>query len=223
MKYIGDRSYYDTWQEMCTPGRVALLVIDQQNDFTHDNGYYARQGWDVSMLQAITPNINQLAAAARSAGVPVYWSQNHIKQGFVSDAPVWLATHARTGLTSLDQEDFFTMEGTWGAGIYEECVVEPSDTVLPKLRSTVFHNTPLESLLRATGIETLVVAGQVTEGCIDNTIRGARDRDFYTTLVLDAVGSISQERHERALKTWVGRIPSPETVEIAEFWESHTA
>ncbi len=220
MKQIGDRFYYDRWEEMCEPERAALLVIDQQNDFTHDDGYYARQGWDVSMLQEITPNINQLARAARAAGVTVYWSQNHIKKGFVSDAPVWLATHARAGLTSLDQEDFFTMEGTWGAEIYDSCDVVDGDVVLPKLRSTVFHNTPLEGLLRAHGVETLVIAGQVTEGCVDNTIRGARDRDFYTVLALDAVGSISRERHERALKTWVGRIPSPTSDEISEFWES---
>lgn len=220
MKWIGDRSYYDEWEEMCQPPRAAVLIIDQQNDFTHDKGYYARQGWDVSMLQAITPNLNRLAAAARRAGVPVYWSQNHIKKGFTSDAPVWLATHARTGLTSLDQEDFFTMEGTWGAEIYEECEVDEADVILPKLRSTVFHNTPLESLLRARGIESIVMAGQVTEGCVDNTIRGARDRDFYTVLALDAVGSLSKERHERALKTWVGRIPTPETAELVKHWES---
>jgi nicotinamidase-related amidase len=220
VKWIGDRSYYDTWEEMCAPRRAALLIIDQQNDFTHDDGYYARRGWDVSMVQEITPNLNALAEAARAVGAPVYWSQNHIKRGFVSDAPVWLATHARAGLESLDQEDFFTMEGTWGAEIYEQCEVADGDVVLPKLRSTVFHNTPLEGLLRAHGIETLVVAGQVTEGCVDNTIRGARDRDFYTVLAIDAVGSISRERHERALQTWIGRIPTPNTAEVVEFWES---
>lgn len=220
MKWIGDRSYYDAWEEMCDPGRVGLLIIDQQNDFTHPDGYYARQGWDVSMLQDITPNLNRLARSARAAGVPVYWSQNHIKQGFVSDAPVWLATHARAGLASLDQTDFFTMEGTWGAEIYEECDVADSDTIIPKLRSTVFHDTPLEGLMRAVGLETVVIAGQVTEGCVDNTIRGARDRDFYTVLVPDAVASISAERHERALMTWTGRIPTPTAEDLAGFWES---
>ena len=224
MKWIGDRSYYDSWEEMAEPGRAAVLIIDQQNDFTHPDGYYAGRGWDVSMLQDITANINRVVRAARGAGVPVYWSQNHIKQGFTSDAPVWLATHANAGLTSLDQTDFFTMEGTWGAEIYEECDVAATDTIIPKLRSTVFHNTPLEAMLRAHGIETIVIAGQVTEGCVDNTIRGARDRDFYTVLLPDAVGSISPERHERALKTWVGRIPSPSADELAEFWrQSATA
>lgn len=219
MKYIDDRGYYDSVEEMAAPGRVAVLVIDQQNDFTHPDGYYARWGLDVSMLQEMNPNINRLTEAARSAGVPVIFSQNIIKQGFVSDAPVWLAAHARMGLEHLDQTDFYTLEGTWGAEIYEECVVEDSDIILPKLRSTVFHNTPLEALLRAHGIETLVICGQVTEGCVDNTIRGARDRDFYTPLVADAVGSTSRERHERVMANWTGRIPTPTTDELSELWK----
>jgi len=219
MKWIGNRYFYDSWEEMCLPGRVGLLIIDQQNDFTHPDGYYAGRGWDVSMLQDITPNLNRLAAAARHAGIPVYWSQNIIKQGFVSDAPVWLATHANVGLKALDQTDFFTMEGTWGAEIYEECDVQPSDIVIPKLRSTVFHNTELEGLMRAHGLETVVVTGQVTEGCVDNTVRGARDRDFYTVLIPDAVGSISEERHQRSLLTWTGRIPTPTTEQLGAYWE----
>lgn len=218
MKTIDNRSYYDTLEEMVEPGRTALLIIDHQNDFTHPDGYYARFGLDVSMLQEITKNMNRLAAEARDAGVMVLWSQNIIKQGFVSDSPVWLATHANMGLETLDQEDFYTLEGTWGAEIYEECEVGPEDIVIPKLRSTVFHNTPLEALLHAHGIETLVIAGQVTEGCVDNTIRGARDRDFYTPLVRDAVGSTSRERHERAMATWTGRIPTPETEELVGLW-----
>lgn len=218
MKQIGDRVYYDQLEEMIEPGRAAVLVIDQQNDFTHPEGYYARRGLDTSMLLEITPKINETTRAARAAGIPVIFSQNIIKQGFVSDSPIWLAAHARMGLERLDQTDFYTMEDTWGAELFDEIEVDPSDVVLPKLRSTVFHNTPLDALLRARGLETIVIAGQVTEGCVDNTIRGARDRDFYTVLLTDAVGSTSRERHEAVMKIWTGRIPTPETATVTKIW-----
>lgn len=220
MKWVDDRSYFDDLEEMVTPDHTALLVIDQQNDFTHPDGYYARFGLDLTMVQELTPNLNALTEAARAAGVMVMWSQNVIKRGFVSDSPVWLATHAKMGLEHLDQTDFYTMEDTWGAEIFEECHVGPDDIVIPKLRSTVFHNTPLGALLRAHGIETLVITGQVTEGCVDNTIRGARDRDFYTPLVADAVGSTSKERHDRVMATWTGRIPTPTTDDLVELWKA---
>lgn len=218
MKWVDDRSYYDSVEEMVEPGKAALLVIDQQNDFTHQDGYYAKFGLDLGALQAMTNQINGITAAARNAGVPVIWSQNVIKQGFVSDSPVWLGAHARMGLEHLAQDDFYTLEGTWGAEIYEECDVADTDIVLPKLRSTVFHNTPLEAIMHAHGLETLVISGQVTEGCVDNTIRGARDRDFYTPLVADAVGSTSQERHDRAMLTWTGRIPTPSSEDLIGIW-----
>ena len=221
MQQIGDRSFYDQLEEMVEPSRAAVLVIDQQNDFCHDDGYYATDlGLDVSMLQNITDSINRLTAAARSVGLPVIFSQNIIKKGFVSDAPVWLATHARAGLKALDQERFFTLEDTWGAEIFDQVELAGDDVILPKLRSTVFHNTPLEALLRARGLETVIIAGQVTEGCVDNTIRGARDRDFYTVLVADAVGSTSGERHERAMATWTGRIPTPTAADLVGLWEA---
>ncbi len=220
MKWVDDRSYFDTLEEMVAPRHSALLVIDQQNDFTHPDGYYARFGLDLSIVQEMTPNLNALTHAARAAGVMVIWSQNVIKPGFVSDSPVWLAAHAKMGLKHLDQTDFYTMEGTWGAEIFDDCHVDETDIVIPKLRSTVFHNTPLEALLRAHGIETLVLAGQVTEGCVDNTIRGARDRDFYTPLVADAVGSTSQERHDRVMAIWTGRIPTPSTNDLVELWST---
>lgn len=110
------------------------------------------------------------------------------------------------------------MEGTWGAELYEDVEVEPTDIVLPKLRSTVFHNTPLEALVRAHGVETIVIAGQVTEGCVDNTIRGARDRDFYTPLIEDAVGSTSRQRHDVVMSIWRGRIPTPATDDLVAIW-----
>jgi ureidoacrylate peracid hydrolase len=219
MKTIGYRSYCDTLEDMVKPGRAAVLVIDQQNDFCHPDGYYARDlKLDISMLEEITHPINRLTAAARKRAIPVVFTQNHIKQGFVSDAPVWLATHVAAGLKSLDQDRFFTMEGTWGAEIYDRVQVEPDDIIVPKLRSTAFHNTPLEALLRARGIETVIIAGQVAEGCVDNTIRGARDRDFYTVLVADGIGSTSEERQAGVLRTWKGRIPVPTTDELLAIW-----
>ena len=219
MRTIGNRSFYDTLDEMAAPGRVGVIVVDQQNDFCHQNGYYEKiLGLDLSMLREITPGINALTAAARAADVPVVLTQNLIKQGFVSDAPVWLATHVAAGLKSLDQTEFFTMEGSWGAQLYDELAVEPTDLIVTKYRPTAFHNTPLEALLKARGIETVVIAGQVTEGCIDSTIRGARDRDFYAVLVKDAIGSTSRERHDRVLANWTGRIPTPSVADLADLW-----
>lgn len=218
MKWIGQRSYYDRLEEMAQPGRAALLVIDQQNDFTHLEGYYERRGIDTSMARAVTPRINQLTSAARALGIPVVFTRNIVARDFSSDSPVWLAQHATVGLESLQQEDFYTIQGSWGAEVHDEIQTDPGDQYVDKYRATAFHNTTLDTLLRSQGIETVICTGQVTQGCVDNTVRNARDRDYYTILVSDAVASTNLEMHEHTLNVWRARIPVPTTDEMLEVW-----
>ena len=194
-------------------------MIDQQNDFYHPKGYYAEVlKLDVSMTRALTGPINQLTAAARAKGAMMIFSQFVIGKGFTTDSPMWLAMHANAGLKSLDQERFYTVDGTWGVELYEEMVVEPTDHIIRKYRASCFKDTILEFLLKQHGIKTLIIAGQVTEGCVESTIRAARDADYYTVLAKDAIGSTSKERHDRVMAGWLGRTHCPTSAEIFATW-----
>ncbi|MGZ9257590.1 MAG: cysteine hydrolase family protein, partial [Candidatus Binatia bacterium] len=57
------------------PAHTALLVVDVQNDFCHDEGYVAKQGLSVAPAQAIVANLTRLIAAARETNVPVIFVQ----------------------------------------------------------------------------------------------------------------------------------------------------
>lgn len=219
MQKIGDREFYNELEEIIEPSHTAVLVIDQQNDFCHSRGYYADEmGLDVSMTQSINEPINQLTAAARSKGAMVIFTQYVIAKGFSSDSPMWLGIHAGAGMKSLEQKRFYTMEGTWGAELYEEMTVETDDHVIRKFRGSAFRNTSLEDLLQKNGIETLIISGQVTEGCVENTIRAARDADFYTVLAKDAIGSVSRERHDKFMSGWLARAHCPDTADVIDIW-----
>ena len=219
MQTIGDREFYDSLEEVIEPSHTAVLVIDQQNDFCHERGYYAKNmGLDVSMTRGINEQINQLTAAARSHGVMVIFTQYVIAKGFTSDSPMWLGIHVGAGLKSLDQNEFYTIEGTWGAELYEGMVVADDDHVIKKFRASAFHNTSLDSVLTENAIESLIIAGQVTEGCVESTIRAARDADYYTVLAKDAIGSVSRERHDRVMSGWLARTYCPDTTDILDLW-----
>jgi nicotinamidase-related amidase len=219
MKKIGDREFYTELEEIIEPSHTAVLVIDQQNDFCHPRGYYAEVlKLDVSMTEGMTGRVNQLTAAARAHDAMVIFTQFVIAEGFTSDSPLWLGIHVNAGLKSLDQERFYTIEGTWGADLYERVEVAADDHVIKKYRSSAFKDTALDSLLRDNGIETVIIAGQVTEGCVENTIRAARDADYYTVLAKDAIGSISRERHDRVMAGWLSRTPCPDTADIIGVW-----
>lgn len=219
MKTIGNRAYLTELAEIIDPAHTAVLVIDQQNDFSHPKGYYAEVlKLDVSMTRALTAPINELTAAARAKGAMVIFTQFVIGRGFTTDSPMWLGMHANAGLKSLDQERFYTVEGSWGAQLCEDVIVAPTDHIIRKYRSSAFKDTALEFLLKQRGIKTLIIAGQVTEGCVENTIRASRDADYYTVLAKDAIGSTSKERHDRVMAGWLGRTPCPTTAEIVAVW-----
>lgn len=219
MLELGARSTFQTLAETADPAHTAVLVIDQQNDFTHPDGYYAKTlGLDLSMLQGITGPINDLTAAARKAGIPVFFSQFMIAPGFVSDSRAWLGIHAGAGLKDVDQPEFYTVEGTWGAELYGEVNVEPGDHVFKKYRSSAFQGTHLDLLLKARGIETIVLAGQVAEGCVENTIRQGRDMDYFTVLAHDAIGSVRPERQEMIINNWKARSHCPAVSELIDLW-----
>jgi len=222
MQKIDNRQFYDCLEEVIEPSHTAVLVIDQQNDFCHERGYYAaKMGLDVSMTRGMNKPINELTAAARASGAMVVFTQFVIARGFTSDSPLWLGIHVGAGLKSLAQDAFYTIEGTWGARLYDGMEVTDGDHVIRKYRSSAFHQTALDELLRENGIESLVIAGQVTEGCVENTIRAARDLDYYTVLARDAIGSVSKERHDRVMSGWLQRTYCPDVADVIDVWEGN--
>lgn len=218
MKTLGDRSFYTELGEMVAPGRASLLVIDMQNDYTDAAGDYARRGIDLSMIQATVPNIARLCTAARAVGVPVLYSMHTILPGFTSDSPVWLGIHANGGLRSLDQTDFYTLDGTWGQEIYRDLEPGLGDVVFKKFRSNCFVGSGLNTLLRSRSIETVICTGQVTQGCVENTVRTARDMDYYAVMVSDAVASTNQANHDATFFNLGKRLPCPTTEELLACW-----
>jgi nicotinamidase-related amidase len=215
---IGNREFYSSLDEMVAPKHTAVLVIDMQNDYYDDKGYYAAKlKLDLSMIRATVPPIQNLLAGARKAGAMVIYSRHLILPGFVSDSPLWLSIHYGAGLRSLDQ-DFYSMAGTWGAEIIDDLKPQTGDIVLEKVRSNVFIGTQLDTLLKSNQIETLVVTGQITNGCVENTVRTARDMDYYTVLVADGIASTSKVNHDATWTNLGKRLPSPNAEEIVKIW-----
>ena len=57
--------------EKINPEEAALVVVDVQNDFCHDDGAIAKNGSDAKPMQAIIPALKNLIDKARGAGTPV--------------------------------------------------------------------------------------------------------------------------------------------------------
>ena len=58
------------------PGRTVHVAIDDQNDFLHAEGWYAKNGIDISHMQRVIEPTTALNRACRSAGVPIVWTRH---------------------------------------------------------------------------------------------------------------------------------------------------
>lgn len=204
------------------PELCAVAVVDVQNDFCHERGATARLGQDVSWAQAIVPNIEALAAAARRRGVPVIFVRTTHSHWF--DTPGW-RSRGRAG-TTLDVERApITEDGSWGAELYG---VRPgqADLVLEKHRYSAFAYTPLELALRAKRREVLLLAGTRTNVCVEHTAMDALIRGFYPVLVRECVAADGEPRQADALTEFeehVGAVASRTEVERAWVGEAQPA
>src|SRR5262249_20088673 len=162
-----------------------LLLVDMQNDCCHPEGLYGRLGKRLTEIQATIPRIERLVAAAREADVLIVWIQQTLFPGALADSAPWIRRRTRG-----DQPPEWTLDGTWGQQFIEPLGPIALEPVVKKHRSSAFVSTPLDLILRSNDVESLVIVGAVTQGCVESTVRDATFLDYYATLVTDCVATI---------------------------------
>ena len=208
----------ETLAEKARPESTALLVIDMQNDFVHDDGYCAGAFGRpmVRGFQAIVPALRDLTAAARAARVPVIYAKvSQLPDGSLA-SPVWLADALRRGY-----EPLHCMRGTWGWEIIDELRPQPGDIVMEKPRRSAFQGTNLENLLRARGVRSIVATGIAGSGCVNATVRDAIERDYFTIVVADAIADNTAEMTEACVANYRSLVASEDlttTAQLAALW-----
>jgi len=213
VKEIAGRRIYDRLDEILERSHTALVVVDMQNDFCSVGGHFARHRRDISGIGAIVPVIQDLVAAARSAGVLVVYTRQTTLPDSASDSPAWLYFKTRDG-----KSPDYTTRGTWGAEFIDALAPGPDVPIVEKHRPSAFLHTDLELLLRSHGVETVVVAGCVTQGCVQATTTDASYHDFYAVVVGDAVASTDVVLHRNALAFLSSRYDVVDTADIMAIW-----
>lgn len=177
------------------PARTAVIVVDMQNDFAAVGGMFERAGIDISSIRAAIEPTARVLQAARAAGIKIVY----LKMGFrpdlsdagAPDAPNWLKhlplkvgeeVLAPDGTTSR-----ILIRDTWNTEIVDKLTPASDDAVVYKHRFSGFFETPLDDLLRAAGIKTLVFVGATTSVCVESTVRDAMFRDYHCVLVEDCM------------------------------------
>ena len=213
MRTINGVKVRDTLGELIDPPTTALLVVDVQNDFCHPDGHFARHGKDVSHIQAMLRGVVSFVATAQSCGIKTFFIRQMTLPNGRSDSPAWLRFKCRDG-----KSPDYTLPGSWGWQLVDGLQIRPEDWDVGKFRPDAFVNTPLDALLRANGIETTVILGTTTEGCIESTVRGASYHDYYVVVVRDLVQSPNPVLHGGSMRLFEARYPLATSGEILAVW-----
>jgi nicotinamidase-related amidase len=217
---IEGKQVFTELAELVDPRHAALVLVDMQRDFLDPDGALGRLGVDLRMYPAMRPRLARLLHAAREAGVLVVHVQMTTLPGRASDSPAQLRfnlrMHAavRAGGPALRYAQF----GTPGREFVEEFQPLPDEFVVPKWRSSAFFGTNLDLLLRSNGIQSVLVTGCTTEGCVESTARDALFSDYYVVVVEDCVASDDPRQHEASLLLMRHRFDLADSSEITKLW-----
>ncbi len=177
--------------------KMALVVIDMQNDLIKAKGEPFNAVTKMVKSKGVISNTVKMVAAARQAGMPIIFI-GHVHRKDNADVVPTITDFMLQGLTSPPREAM--VEGTPGAQIVDELKPAPGDHMIWKRRSNAFYNTDLELMLRSRGVDTIIVAGVVTNGCVANTVRGAQERNLHVIVLSDCVATMMPEDDEYFIK-----------------------
>lgn len=179
------------------PARTALLVVDMQNCFLKEEIAHGV----IPEAREIVPNINRLAKALREGGGLVCWIQAVITDKSLREKTVF---HDYLSRPELRDRRIACMRDPVGRELWSELDVQQGDEIVQKTQFSAFiqGSSNLEEILRARGMDTVVITGTVTNVCCESTARDAMMRNFKTVMVSDANASRTDEEHNAALRAF---------------------
>jgi N-carbamoylsarcosine amidase len=155
--------------------RPAQIHIDLANAWTRPGNPFTCEGMDT-----IIPGVQRLLAAGRAKGVPVVYTTTAyaVTEGPASDMGIW---HHKIPVEVLKL-------GTDAVAIDERIAPEPGEHVIVKQHASAFFGTNLASMLRAAGVDTVIVTGVTMAGCVRHTVEDAIGYGFRPIVVRECVG-----------------------------------
>jgi len=169
------------------PTHAALLIIDVQNYCAGAKPGHSEY-FGYSLREVVLPNIRRLQSACREAAIEVVYS---VIENMTRDGRDRSPDYKISGID--------VPRGSREAQVLDEIAPADDEMIFRKTSSNVFISTNIDYVLRNLGVRSLIVAGLMTDQCVESAVRDACDLGYLVTLVTDACTTTSAQRHEPSL------------------------
>lgn len=187
---------------------TALLVVDVQNDFCHNQGAFSKfKSVILDHVEQAISNLSALIAKCREFKLPIIFIRT-IHSAW-TDSPSWLKR-----MEGAAEKMRICPPDSWGSNFYH-VAPEEGDCTVTKHRYSAFIGTDLDLILRSKGIENILVTGVATNVCVESTARDGYHRDYNVILIEDCCGAYDIAEHAATLNNiskFFGVVISSETL-----------
>ena len=182
----GDRFHLDA-------NRCVMIIQDMQNDVVMEGGAFAASGSPQHCReQNAIANAARLADRCRQLGIPVihvWFLVEPGAPGVTMNAPLF------EGLLDANA----LVRGTWGAAPVPGLEARAGDFIVEKDRMSAWEGTRLETILKATGRDTIIETGAWTNMSIEHTARTAADKGYLMVIPEDCCSTMNADWHNASI------------------------
>lgn len=165
--------------------KPALINIDLQKSYTAVGEFATAYETDPKQMD----HVNELAELFRSAGLPVVWTYvAYMESG--EDCGIWgTRTNTPDSLQNIKV-------GSRRAEFDDRLKIDPvRDIIINKRMASAFHETNLRSLLIWHKVDTVIVTGGSTSGCVRATVVDSLSHSYRTIVPLECVADKHESPH----------------------------
>jgi nicotinamidase-related amidase len=173
------------------PEKCALLVIDMQDEFVKPH-------WTPDWVPEATkqvPRIKKLIEHCREKGIPVIFTVYSKTHNYLDRPKTGPSMPGRYSELEIDRSSFFVRGRVW-----RELAPREDEIVIHKPSYGAFYDTPLETILKNLGKDTVIICGTLTNYCCGMTARQAYERSFKVVFGSDVTSTDDPDMQEPELK-----------------------
>jgi ureidoacrylate peracid hydrolase len=187
---------------------TALIVVDVQNDFCHNQGVFSKyKSVTLDHVEQAISNLSALIEKCRRFDLPIIFIKT-IHSAW-TNSPSWLMR-----MEGAAEKMRICPPDGWGSNFYNVAPKE-GDCIVTKHRYSAFIGTDLDLILRSKGITNILVTGVATNVCVESTARDGYHRDYNVILIEDCCGAYDNAEHAATLNNiskFFGTVATSETL-----------